>query len=100
MRWSFHAVGYREEFGLDEYDSAAAMQIAVAKIPFTAGDTTDTADAIRYARDVILRHARPSVTRIIICITDGRSTLRSQTIAVRIFFLLLLFFYFFIYFIF
>ena len=49
------------------------MQIAVAKIPFTAGDTTDTADAIRYARDVILRQARAGVTRIIICITDGLS---------------------------
>ena len=59
------------------------MQIAVAKIPFTAGDTTDTADAIRYARDVILRQARAGVMRIIICITDGRSTLESETIRVR-----------------
>ena len=40
-------------------------------------------DAIRYARDVILRQARAGVMRIIICITDGRSTLESETIRVR-----------------
>ena len=75
--------GYREEFGLDTYQSAAAMQIAVAKIPFTAGDTTDTGDAIQHARDVFLRQARPGVPRIIICITDGRSTIRATTVQVR-----------------
>ncbi|KAK7499166.1 hypothetical protein BaRGS_00009713 [Batillaria attramentaria] len=72
--------GYREEFGLDTYSDVQSVQLALAKIPFTAGDTTDTALAIRYARDTVLSAARPGATRIIICITDGRSNNRDLTI--------------------
>ncbi|KAL8560061.1 hypothetical protein ACOMHN_041530 [Nucella lapillus] len=75
------STGYREEFQLDTYRTAEAMQEGVGNIAFTMGFTTDTADAIRHARDVILRQARPDVTRIIICITDGKSSSKADTVA-------------------
>ncbi|KAL8560062.1 hypothetical protein ACOMHN_041531 [Nucella lapillus] len=70
---------YKNEFGLDKYQNAKTLHEAVGRIPFTAGGRTDTDAAIKYARDVILRQSRKGATRIVICITDGRSTRWSKT---------------------
>nr|WNX29080.1 CREWS-B [Colubraria reticulata] len=77
-----YSQGYREEFSLDQYQSADTMMFAVENIVSTRGGYLDSHDAIQHALKLLIRQSRNDAAHVIIYITHGRATLKDKTLKI------------------
>lgn len=81
--------GVWPKFYLDTYKDKETMLRATSRIEYGKGQRTNTGDALKFARDIMLRDqmgGRNNVTKLIIVVTDGYSqkTFFTQEVALSL----------------
>ncbi|XP_076472877.1 matrilin-1-like [Babylonia areolata] len=74
--------GARLDFYLNDFTDVDVLEQKIRDIPFMQGDTTETYDGLRIAREQLLspsNGARNDVPHLIIIVTDGNSVNRTAT---------------------
>lgn len=68
-------------FGFDKYLSNANLSRAILDLEFRAGDRTFTGKALKYMREKQMVLARPGVERVVVVLTDGKSSDNPSTVS-------------------